>query len=168
MGGIRLLAIAPSGETYVVEITGRTWIVYPPGAGDPRPADMSAAERAVSDHGFEWVDKVFDNPEELDAYRNEVAARVAPEVATRLELFDEDDARRLLAVARRWHAEGDPRGTRLARRLLRVPVVRTNADLASDIVDLIDIETPVNLTRPAETLVGQVARDRFLDEPAAA
>lgn len=160
-GELRLLALAPSGETYIVEIGGRTWLVQPPGAGGSRVVDETVVERAVSEHGFDRVDRVFHSAEDLDAYRNEVAARIAPEFATRPESYDADDVRRLLVVAKRWRANRDPRGVPLVRSLLQTPVVATNAELLSEIAALLDPGPPDLLTSRPPSEIGRAARERF-------
>lgn len=159
---IRLLAIAPSGETYFVEIDGRTWLVRPRGAGDPQIVDPSVVERAVAVHGFQPEDRVFATPDELDAFRNDLAASIAPEVATRVESFDEEDVRRMLTVARRWLSADDARGVRLLRALLRAHAVRNAPDLLAEILDLLQRGSAVPvLVSPADTEKGRKAREQY-------
>jgi len=164
---LRLLALAPSGETYFVEIDGVAWLMRPPGAGGARSVDPSVVDRAVTNHGFERVDRTFERAEDLDAFRNEVAARIAPDEATRPESFDEDDVRRLLGVARRWRAADDPRAGRLLSRLLEAPAALANRDLLLEIAELLKPEPAIDLSTKAPDVLGQAARERFLAAQAA-
>ena len=79
MGSIALLAMAPSGETYMVrDEFGRTWLIQPPGAGDPRVIEPDVVELAVARHGFDRIDRDFPSWSDLDRFRQARAASAAP------------------------------------------------------------------------------------------
>ncbi len=113
---IMLIAMAPSGETFITrDGNGRVWLHQPEGAGGAGPIADAVAERAVADHGFDRIDEEFETWAALDEFRQARAARVTPAVIVDRNALDLDDVERLLGVGKRWRAEGQ--GAR-ARRLV--------------------------------------------------
>ena len=165
MDDIRLLAMAPSGETLVVrDRGGRVWLHPPQGAGRPELIDEALADRVVADHGFERIDQPFPSWEALDSFRQERAARLAPEVVVDRDALDLGDVERLWAVARRWAVEGQGvRAKRLAFELLRVPAVRADEATHDALVSFVEeLEEPRLVTRSrAGTSLQSAARERW-------
>jgi len=130
MSPVTLVAMAPSGETFVTrEANGRVWLHQPEGAGGAGPIDEATVARAVTDHGFDRIEQDFDGWAALDAFRQERAALVTPPVVVDRDALDLDDVEEMVAVARRWVDEGDgARARRLAFALLRVPAVLAAPD----------------------------------------
>ena len=165
MDDIKLLAMAPSGETLVVrDRSGRVWLHPPQGAGRPELIDEAVAERSVADHGFDRIDQAFPSWEALDSFRQGRAARVTPDVVVDRAALDMRDVERLWAVARRWVVEGQgPRARRLAYELLRVPAVRADEATHNGIVSFVEgLEEPrlATRSRPA-TELQSAARARW-------
>ena len=165
MSPIILVAMAPSGETFITRDSGgRLWLHQPEGAGGAGPIDEASAKRAVADHGFEPVDREFADWASLDDFRQQRAARVTPAVVVDVDAFDLDDIHRLLAVGREWKDEGDLTGAwRLVRELLRVPAVRADARAYETLVDFLEeLSKPEDSPSPAPTSpVKARARERW-------
>jgi hypothetical protein len=122
---IALLAMAPSGETYMArDPFGRVWLLQPPGAGEPLVIDASVVDAAVGKHGFERVDREFTSWAELDRFRLEMASLTTRLPAAEARPLDLEDVARLFGVVRRWAAGGETSRARQASfALLEEPVV---------------------------------------------
>lgn len=71
---VTLLAMAPSGESYMVsDAADRVWSIRPPGAGEPRMVETEMVDIAIAKHGFERVDREFQSWAEADRFRLERA-----------------------------------------------------------------------------------------------
>lgn len=127
---VTLVAMAPSGEVFLVRDAGVLWLVSPPGAGGPERVDEDAVEVAVAQHGFELIDERFDGWEALDAERQRRAGLDAPAIALDVASFDATDVVRVLGIAERWQAAGSvERPRRVAHRLLEAPAARADDEL---------------------------------------
>src|SRR4051794_9434772 len=162
---IILVAMAPSGETFITRDSGgRLWLHQPEGAGGAGPIDQESALRAVADHGFEPLDREFADWASLDDFRQERAAQVTPAVVVNVNAFDLEDVDRLLAVGRDWKDEGDLTGAwRLVRELLRVPAVRADATALETLADfLAELSKPQDGPPPVSTSPAKArARERW-------
>jgi len=127
---ITLLAMAPSGETFITRHgRGRVWLHQPEGAGGAGPIADTVVERAVADHGFDRIDQDFETWAALDEFRQARAARVTPPVVVDRDALDLDDVRWLIGVGERWRAKGEgARARRLVLELMRVPAVLGDAE----------------------------------------
>ena len=165
MRPIILVAMAPSGETFITRDSGgRLWLHQPEGAGGAGSIDEARARRAVADHGFEPVDREFADWASLDEFRQQQAAQVTPAVVVEVDAFDLEDVDRLLAVGRDWKDEGDLTGAwRLVVELLRVPAVRADAATHETLVGfLAELSKPEDGPSPASTSpVKARARERW-------
>ena len=95
MSPIILVAMAPSGETFITrDSSGRLWLHQPEGAGGAGPIDETSAMRAVADHGFEPVDRQFADWASLDDFRPRRAAQATPAVVVDINAFDLEDVDR--------------------------------------------------------------------------
>lgn len=137
---ITLVCMAPSGETFVTrDERGLMWLHQPVGAGGAGPVDEATATFAVAQHGFDRIERTFDDWPALDDYRLERAALVTPAVVVDREAFDVHDVRRLLAVAQEWAAKGDALGaSSLVLELLKVPAVRDDPETYAALVEFLE------------------------------
>jgi hypothetical protein len=157
---VTLVAMAPSGATLVVRDTDdRTWLHPSPGAGQPRLIDPDRVERAIAYGDLERIDQDFADWEELDAFRQERARRVTPQIIVDIDAFDAHDVERHLEVAERWLAEGDvDRPRKLAFRLLRTPVAHSDEGVHERLVDFLErVGEPVQALRSRPRTELQVA-----------
>jgi len=156
MGNIALLAMAPSGETYMVrDEIGRLWLMQPPGAGDPRVIEADVVEVAVARHGFDRVDRDFTSWSDLDDFRQARAASATPPLPVKERPLDLDDVERLFRVVRRWADQGQiPGARRAAFTLLAAPVVRADAEVHGRLLAFVQ-----ELEEPASPFVSVAASD---------
>lgn len=165
MTGHTLVAMSASGETLVVrDGDGQLWLVRAEGAGVPLLLDDVRADHAVDRYGLDRVGQTFSNWKELDGFRQQRAGAITPEVIVDAGAFDHADVRELLAVGRRWAAEGQRhRAARLATALLGVPVVRADDSLFAETKKLLGqcLEPePAYPSEPATSLQSE-ARQRW-------
>lgn len=164
LDSVTLVAMAPSGATLVLrDRGGRLWLYPPSGAGRPRVVEPALAERVIVEQDLDRLDRDFASWTELDEFRQEQTAR-AGEMVVDVESLDSHDIELLLTVAERWLAGGEgDRARVLALRLLRVPVVRVDAGIYEQLVDLIDrLERPrLDLRANARTALQQAAHERW-------
>ncbi len=100
MSGYTLLAMAPSGDTYLArDPGGLVWLLQPVVDGESQIVEPDTAERAVATHGFERIDRTFPSWRDLDDFVEEQAARSAPGIDLDPAALDVDDVRRLLGIA---------------------------------------------------------------------
>ncbi|HVF13722.1 MAG TPA: hypothetical protein VM942_03935 [Acidimicrobiales bacterium] len=165
MGSIALLAMAPSGETYMVrDEFGRTWLIQPPGAGDPRVIEPDVVELAVARHGFDKIDQDFPSWSDLDRFRQARAASAAPPLAVEARPLDLDDVERLFRVVRRWADQGEVHCARRAVfALLAAPAVRADAEVHGRLIAFVQgLEEPASPFVAAPTSEEKRrARDRY-------
>jgi len=140
MDRITLMAMAPSGETYLArDRVGRIWLIQPLGAGEPEVVDASVVDRAVAHGGFDKVEEAFDSWEALDRFRQERAALAVPDVVVDRERLDIDDVDEMLVVVRRWIDGSEPaRARRATIALLRLPVARADAAIHERLVVILE------------------------------
>jgi hypothetical protein len=162
---VTLVAMAPSGATLVVRDTDdRTWLYPSPGAGQPRLIDSERVEQVIARGDLERIDRDFAGWEELDAFRQERARRVTPQTIVDIDSFDAHDVERHLAVAEQWLAEGDAdRPRKLALRLLRTPVARSDTEVSDRLIDFLErLGEPVVAFRSTpRTSLQAAARERW-------
>jgi hypothetical protein len=146
MKPVTLVAMAPSGATLVVrDPDDRTWLCPSPGAGQPHVIDPERVEQAIAYGDLERIDQDFADLKELDAFRQERARRVTPQMIVDIDAFDAHDVEELLEVAEEWLAEGDAaRPRKLAYRLLRTPVACSDVEVNERLVGFLErLEEPV-------------------------
>jgi hypothetical protein len=140
-----LLAMAPSGETFLVRDRQRTiWLVLAPGAGLPQQATDQDVDDSIIRHGWNRIDREFNSWSDLDAGRQQLVSSRGPRVQVDVSRFDAEDVRRVLAVVSNWRQRGDGvRGRRLLHRLLReAPVVRLSDELYDAVTEaLTELDT---------------------------
>jgi len=162
---ITLLAMAPSGETFIVRHpNGQVWLIQPAGAGEPELVDEEVVARAVADHGFHRLDEEFESWADLDDFRQRRAAEVTPEVIVDRDALDLDDVRQFLDAGRRWVADGEgPLALSLALELLRVPVVRADPQALDSVVSFLETlnAAPPDIHSQPTTPLQSAARDRW-------
>ncbi|HJQ03106.1 MAG TPA: hypothetical protein VJ851_16035 [Jatrophihabitans sp.] len=130
--GLVLLAMAPSGETFLVrDRQGTVWLVLPPGAGLPQQASGQDVEDAVARHGWNRIDREYTSWSELDAGRQQLVVSRGAQARVDVSGFDAEDVRRVLGVISGWRQRGDAvRGRRVLHKLLReAPIVRRQDEL---------------------------------------
>lgn len=171
MDRISLLAMAPSGETYLArDAFGRVWLMQPRGAGEPEIVDPSLVDKAVAYGGFDRVDEAFDSWADLDRFRQGRVAMIIPEVAVDTDRLDCDDVDEMLTIALRWVDDGEPqRARRAALALLRLRVVREDDHLNERVVALLEEldQPPEVFPTEAKTEEQRAFRDRWNQRPAA-
>lgn len=157
--------MAPSGETFLArDRRGQVWLYQPVGAGEPRVVDEALTQRAIADHGFDRVDQEFETWQALDAYRRAHAVPLGPNVQLDRDDLDRENVERFLGVAQRWVAGGEARRARkLVLRLLRLPVVRGDAEVQERLLALLDeFEEPPVRVEPAQLdPLKRAARERW-------
>lgn len=139
MDRITLLAMAPSGETYLArDRAERVWLFQPIGAGEPEIVDPSLVGRAVAHGGFDRVDRDFESWDDLDRFLNDRASLVVQEFVRDPSELDSHDVARLLAVARSWMDDGHHRrATQTALALLSLPAARADVAVHDRLVALL-------------------------------
>jgi hypothetical protein len=162
---VTLVAMAPSGATLLVrDSDDRTWLCPSPGAGQPCLIDPERIEQVIARGDLERIDRDFAGWEELDAFRQERARRVTPQTILDIDSFDAHDVERHLSVAERWLANGDAdRPRKLALRLLRTPVARSDAEVHERLIDLLErVGEPLIAFRSTpRTSLQAAARERW-------
>ncbi len=163
---ITLLAMAPSGETFLArDERGQVWLYQPLGAGAPEIVSESLVERAVADHGFDRIDQSFASWQALDEFRQRRAIRLAERVTVDRDALTLDDVERLLKVAHRWLQDGETgRASRLLTSLLRLPSVRADAPMNDRLLSLLETlaAPPRVVPRPLRTdATAAAAHDRW-------
>lgn len=168
---VGLVAMAPSGEALVRDPDGRLWLLQPEGAGGSRPLSPETASYVIPRAGLKPIDRDFESWAELDAWRNEKAARITPGVTVDRDALDGTDVERLLGVARRWAAAGEGnRARQLVFELLRVPALLGDPVLHDGVVAFAQslAQPPVEVVAPppADPLKA-AARHRWQQQRAA-
>ena len=165
MDRITLLAMAPSGETYLArDRFGKVWLFQPVGAGETTEVDAGLVERAVAFGGFDRIDEHFDSWDELERFRQVRAALVVPDVVVDPERLDGDDVTEMLVVATRWRDAGEPvRAQRAVLALLRLPIARADPDLNERLVSFLEglTQPPARFPSEPRTAMHQAARERY-------
>ena len=161
----RLVAMAPSGETYISFTPDRGyWLHVPVGARGAGPINESMVEQAVALHGFERLGVDVGTWEEL---KQAVEEHTTPPPEIEDATFDAVDVREMLHVARQWAAEGEgDRARRLVVELLKVPTVRSDDHLYDAVVAMLgslDGAEPVVGLRLSGVPENAEARQRFRD-----
>ncbi len=138
--GLTLVAMPPSGETFVVrDQEGELLLVHPPGAGEPERIDEATVRRSLSEGGFVRIDERFESWAALDAERQRRAALARRGTDVALDQLDASDVERLLRTATRWCRAGRvPSARRLAQQLLRAPAVEADRGLRLQVLELLD------------------------------
>ena len=165
MDRIALLAMAPSGETYLArDHIGRIWLMPPRGAGEPEVVDVDVVDRAIAYGGFDQIDEEFDSWPDLDRFRQERAALVVPDVIVDRDRLDAEDVCEMVAVVRRWIDDGERGQARRATfALLRLPVALDDAALHERLVTILEeLDQPAMPFRSQPvTATKRAARDRW-------
>jgi hypothetical protein len=165
MDPITLLAMAPSGETYLArDRGGRIWLIQPLGAGENEVVDTDLVERAVADGGFDRIDAQFNSWEELDRFRQERAALVVPDIVVDRDRLDAEDVDEMLAVVRKWIDGGErARARRATFAFLKLPIARTEATIHERLVAILEeLERPLmRFQSQPVTATQRAARDRW-------
>jgi hypothetical protein len=168
--GLVLLAMAPSGETFLVRDRQQTiWLVLPPGAGLPQQASSEDVDEAVARHGWDRIEREYASWSDLDSGRQQLVASHGPQPRVDVSRFDAADVRRVLGVVADWRQRGDAvRGRRVLHRLLReAPIVRQQDDLFDAVnealteLDTMSPEPPPTALRFANDRRHIEARDRL-------
>jgi hypothetical protein len=168
--GLVLLAMAPSGETFLVRDRQQTiWLVLPPGAGLPQQASSEDVDDAVAGHGWDRIEREYPSWADLDAGRQQLVASRGPQARVDVSRFDAEDVRRVLGVVAGWRQGGDiVRARRVLHRLQReAPVVRQQDELyvaineALDELDAMSPEPPPIALRSTNDPRYIEARDRL-------
>lgn len=166
MDRITLLAMAPSGETFLArDRFGKVWLFQPVGAGETAEVDAGLVERAVAFGGFDRIDEQFDSWEELHQFRQDRAALVVPDVVVDSDRLDDRDVTEMLDVATRWRDAGEPvRAQRAVLALLRLPVARGDANLNERLVSFLEglAQPPARFPSEPRTAEHRAARERYL------
>ncbi len=163
--GVNLVAMSRSGATLLVrDRTGRLWLYPPEAAGTPRVVDPEAAAQIIARADLEEIQQELPGWQELEAYRQQKAAELAPDPMVDLDDLDAEDAERLLETADRWITAGESeRARRLAIRLLRAPVALNDPSVRERLVSMLErLEAPrLQLVTEPRTPIQRRARERW-------
>ena len=138
--GITLLAMPRSGEILLVrDAAGTTWLIHPPGAGEPEIVTEDVVGEAVARHGWDRVDETFPSWAELDVARQRRVAETAPQGRVDVSRFDAEDVRRVVGIVSAWLRSGEVnRGRRALHRLLRdATIIRRDEQLFSAVTEML-------------------------------
>lgn len=167
---IALIAMDPSGASLVLcDGHGRVWLYPPEGTGGPRVIEFDAAEEIIAWQDMERIDREFASWAELEAFRQERAARLTPETVADVEAFDLEDVEELVAVAEGWHDDGDTdQARKLVVRLLRAPVARADPAAYDLLLAALESLEPLADSSGQPTHPRAEARPRLKELPRAA
>lgn len=160
--GIALLAMAPSGESFLArDQSGTTWLVHPPGAGDAEVVSGEIVDEAVR-QGWDRVEQTFTSWAQLDNARQVRVAATGRQGRVDVSRFDGEDVRRVLAVVDSWQRSGEViRARRALHRLLQdATVVRADNGLFETVTRVLTELDEASSRWPVPALVRD-GDDRF-------
>jgi hypothetical protein len=148
---IILVAMAPSGETFLARDAEGALLLFPPGR-PPEQVDDEVAERAVL-AGFVRVDMPFASWVALDQERQRRAGSVVRDFAVDVTTWDVARLRRALPALETWIEQGRTGPARtVLHQLLRAPVVRAQDGLLDEISGL--LQSAAGHETPATARIG--------------
>lgn len=161
---ITLVAMAPSGETFIARDADGVLRLYAP-ARPPEGVDDETVERALL-AGFDRVEKSFASWAELNAERQRRAGLIRRDVRADVTTWDAARTRRAFSQIASWIVAGRVTSARrVLQELLHAPVVMQEPTLVEEIAELLDrcseyetVRVPVDAPDERHAL----ARERIL------
>ncbi len=134
---IALVAMAPSGETFIARDADGVLRLYAP-ARPAHAVDGKTVERALL-AGFDRVEKSFASWAELDAERQRRAGPVRSDVRADVTTWDAARTRRALSSIASWIAEGRVASARrVLHEVLRAPILVEEPALLTEVAELLE------------------------------
>jgi hypothetical protein len=134
---ITLVAMAPSGETFIARDADGVVRLYAP-ARPAHAVDGETVERALL-AGFNRVEMCFASWPELDAERQRRAGLIRRDVRADLTTWDAARTRRAFSQLASWIVAGRVTSARrVLQELLHAPVVMQEHTLVEEIAELLD------------------------------
>ncbi len=133
---VELVAMAPSGETFVARDGAGVLRLYSP-AQAPRVVEEEIVERAIL-AGFDRVGESFTTWAELESARQRRASVLAPSLTTDVSDWDDNRVARALGVVNTWITDGKiAAARRVLYELLRAPGVQRSPATLNQISNLL-------------------------------
>lgn len=134
----RLVAMVPSGETFISLANGVYFLHQPPGAGGARELTVDEVSRAIARGDLHAVNEDFDGWDALDARRNELVRELCGPLDRDDRPLERPHVEAILRAGERWLRAGETdRVRQLAVTLLDAPAVLECPDLVASVNSLL-------------------------------